>query len=407
LPYDAEEVLHDYDSPARSSLLAEVADEEAKQTLRRAYRKYREQGMEEIIRGLLGSHATSPRMLTVVFYAWKAGGGEADLAAWLKQRSGNEVDARVVQSLIRSYGNPDLGIADYGYLAARNSLELWCAGRLAHNPDLSWDELVDSSAAVRRETSEWLFKPSNRVAQNWRLRGRVERDAFKRMTPYWKRLGFPFSRLVPSYATAVGTSGDRPAALADLMGIIVNDGVRKPNLVLRRLRFAAGTPYETVFEPSDVKSERVMETPVARVLRAALQQVVEGGTARRIAGAFRYENGTPALVGGKTGTGDNRFSTFARGGGLVSSRVVNRTASFAFFVDARYFGVVTAFVAGDEAKHYHYTSALPVSVLKLFAPTINARLGVPPEPEPEEGPLVPSKEMQAAASTPSGQTAQF
>jgi membrane peptidoglycan carboxypeptidase len=407
LPYNVEEVLHDYDSPLRSSLLADVADQEAKQTLRRAYRKYRNQEPDEIVRRLLGSQASSLRQLTVLFYAWNEGDGEADLAKWLTQRSGSEVDARTVHALVRSYGNPDLGIADYGYLASRNSLELWCAGRLAHSPNLSWDEMVEGSAGVRRETSEWLFKPSNRVAQNWRLRGRIERDAFKRMTPYWKRLGFPFSHLVPSYATAVGTSGDRPAALADLMGIIVNDGLRKPNLVLRRLRFAAGTPYETVFEPSAVKSERVMETPVARVLRAALQQVVEGGTARRIAGAFEYPDGSPAVVGGKTGTGDNRFSTFARGGGVISSRVVNRTASFAFYIDARYFGVVTAFVAGEEAKKYHYTSALPVSVLKLFAPTINARLAVPPELVPDDGPMVPSTEMQAAASGPTQQTAQF
>lgn len=407
LPYDAEEVLHDYDSPLRSSLLAEVADREAKQTLRRAYRKYSNQEPGEIIDRLLGSKASSLRMLTILFYAWSDTDSEEDLARWLAQHSGREVDERTVSSLVRSYGNPDLGIADYGYLASRNSLELWCAGELARAPNLAFDDLIKSSAGVRRETSEWLFKPTNRGAQNWRLRVHIERDAFKRMTPYWKRLGFPFAHLVPSYATAVGTSGDRPAALADLMGVVVNDGVRKPNLVLRRLRFAAGTPYETVLEPSDVKSERVMETPVARVLRAALQQVVEGGTARRIAGAFEYPDGSPAVVGGKTGTGDNRYTKFARGGGVISSRVVNRTASFAFFIDAHYFGVVTAFVAGEDAKHYRYTSALPVSVLKLFAPAINARLPMPTEPTPEDGPLMPSTEMQAAANESPQKTAQF
>jgi membrane peptidoglycan carboxypeptidase len=407
LPYDVEELLHNYDSPLRSSVLAQVADEEAKQTLRRAYRKYRDQSADDIVRSLLGRKIGSLRQLTVLFYAWGEGQGESDLTKWLSHHTGKEVDPRTVRSLIRSYGNPDLDIADYGYLAGRNSLELWSAGALADNSGLSWEELVERSAEVRRTTSNWLFKSTNRSAQNSRLRGRIERDAFKRMTPYWKRLGFPFARLVPSYATAVGTSGDRPAALADLMGIIVNNGVRKPNLVLRRLRFAAGTPYETVFEPSEVKSERVMETPVARVLRQALQQVVEGGTARRIAGAFEYPEGSPAVVGGKTGTGDNRFTKFSRGGGVVSSRVVNRTASFAFFIDSRYFGVVTAFVAGEDAKQYHYTSALPVSVLKLFAPAINARLAVPPPPAPEEGPLMPSTEMQAAAAEAAQQTAQF
>ena len=46
-------------------------------------------------------------------------------------------------------------------------------------------------------------------------------------------------------ARAIGSSGDRPDALADLMGIILNDGVRLPNVDLQRLHFAADTPYET------------------------------------------------------------------------------------------------------------------------------------------------------------------
>lgn len=407
LPYDAHEVLHDYGSPLRASLLARVADEEAKQTLRRSYRKYRDQPPEEIVKRLLGRKASSLRQLTVLFYAWDAGESEDDLAAWLLQHTGNEVDRRRVRSLMRSYNNPDLNIADYGYLASTNSLDLWCAGELTRQPGLTLDDVVDRSADVRRTTSAWLFKPTNRSAQNRRLRTRVERDAFKRMTPYWKRLGFPFSRLVPSYATAIGSSGDRPAALADLMGIVVNEGMRKPNLVLRRLRFAAGTPYETVFEPSGAKAERVMETPVARVLREALHQVVEGGTARRLAGAFQRPDGEAAVVGGKTGTGDNRFTTFNRGGGVRSSRAVNRTASFAFYIDDRYFGVVTAFVGGGEANAYRYTSALPVSVLKLFAPAINTRLATPVEAAPEDGPLLPAAEMQAAVSTSARRTAEF
>ena len=72
--------------------------------------------------------------------------------------------------------------------------------------------------------SAWLLTPRNRKAQDLRLRIRFERDAFARMTPYWQRLGFPFKTMVPSYATALGNSSDRPVALADLIGILVNDG---------------------------------------------------------------------------------------------------------------------------------------------------------------------------------------
>lgn len=398
LPYDAAAVLNDADNPERIRMLQEASDEEAKTTLRRAYRKYQGHKQDEVIRLFLGSKADSLRHLAILFYAWQQGDGEEDLAAWLAKNTGQPVEPRTVTSLIRSYSNPDLGIADYGYLVSRNSLELWSAGELARNPDLSWEELVERSTGIRQATNAWLFKPANRGAQNSRLRIKIERDAFARMTPHWQRLGFPFAHLVPSYATAIGTSGDRPAALADLMGIIVNDGIRRPNLVLRRLRFAAGTPYETVFEPSQDNQEPVMETAVARVLRKALREVVEGGTARRIAGAFKHENGSPAAVGGKTGTGDNRFSTFNRWGDVRSSRAVNRTATFTFFVDDRYYGVVTAFVGGREAAGYHYTSALPVSVLKLFAPALNARLAKSP-PELEDLPL-PATEVEAEMAEP-------
>jgi membrane peptidoglycan carboxypeptidase len=407
LPYDTEAVLEGR-SDARAVLLDEIAEEEGKDTLRRAYRRYRDLDAPAIIRELLGRKAKSPRYLTMLFYAWKQGQTEDDLAAWLTAHLGEEIDRRKVQALMRSYGNPDLTIPDFGYLVGRNSLDLWCAGALAQQPTMSWEDLVERSAEARRLTSAWLFKPSNRAAQNYRLRNRFERDAFARMTPYWQRLGFPFAHLTPSYATAIGSASDRPAALADLMGIIVNDGLRRPSLVLRRLRFAAGTPYETVFEPAVTDTERVMEPAVARVLRSALRQVVEGGTARRIAGAFRHAGGDKAVVGGKTGTGDNRFTTFYRGGGVRSSRAVNRTATFAFYIDDRYFGVITAFVGGREADRYSYTSALPVSVLKLFSPAINTRLATAPAQVPEEAPApnelgpagVPAQNVDAPAAPP-------
>jgi hypothetical protein len=57
-----------------------------------------------------------------------------------------------------------------------------------------------------------------------------------------------------------------------------------------------------------------------------------------------------------------------------SSRAVNRTATFVFFIGDRYFGVLTAFVPGKEASRFHYTSALPVSLLKLLGPAISGRI---------------------------------
>src|SRR3546814_963953 len=93
-------------------------------------------------------------------------------------------------------------------------------------------------------------------------------------------MGYPFDRLVPSYATAIGTSGDRPDALAELMGIVVNNGIRLPTVRIERLRFAADTPYETIVEADPPEPVRVLRPEIAAVVRRALVDTVESGTAR-------------------------------------------------------------------------------------------------------------------------------
>ncbi|HSK30324.1 MAG TPA: hypothetical protein VLA17_10200, partial [Candidatus Limnocylindria bacterium] len=113
---------------------------------------------------------------------------------------------------------------------------------------------------------------------------------------------------------------------------------------------------------------------VARTVRRAMAEVVERGTARRLSGAFTLSNGTTVAVGGKTGSGDNRFQTFGRGGELIASRATNRTATFVFYIGERHYGVITAYVQGREAENYSFTSALPVTLLKILAPAIIARI---------------------------------
>jgi hypothetical protein len=245
---------------------------------------------------------------------------------------------------------------------------------MTRTPSLSWEEILSRSETVRQQSSAWLFHTRNRRAQDLRLRIRIERDAFARMTPAWRRLGFPFDRLVPSYATAIGSSSDRPAALAELMGIVINDGVRRPVHTITRVALAQNTPYHTTLQPAPPGGEEVLPVPVARALRGVLVGVVEEGTAQRLRGAFVGDRDAAVMVGAKTGSGDNRFETFARGGGVISSRVVSRTGTVVFFIGDRYYGALSASVVGPHAGSYQFTSALPVAVLKLLAPTINARL---------------------------------
>ncbi len=389
LPYDPARVLSDPQDPLRQQMLREIAAREAEQHLRRAYRRFHGLSQREIVSRLLGKHEASPRHLAIVFFAWRQGSSEEELAAWLRAH-GVQLQPSEVRRLFRAYQNPRLTMSDYGYLLSRHPMDVWAAGRFAADGEVSWDQLRAEARPVTEEVSAWLLKGKNRRAQNLRLRIRIEEDAFARMTPYWQRLGFPFSRLVPSLATAIGNSSDRPMALAEFMGILVNDGLRRPLRRVQRLHFAAATPYETVLEPRPDVGERVMSPEVARTLRQALVDVVENGTARRLRGAFLGPDGKPVPVGGKTGSGDNRFKTFRAGGGLISARAVNRTATFAFFIGDRYFGVVSAHVPGREAAQYEFTSALPVTVLKMAAPAINGRLAglsaaVPAQPLPSSG----------------------
>jgi len=102
--------------------------------------------------------------------------------------------------------------------------------------------------------------------------------------------------------------------------------------------------------------------------------VVEVGTASRLRGAFALPDGALVKTGGKTGSGDNRYKTFNRYGHETSARVVNRTAAFVFYIRDRYYGVITALVSGQQAASFSFTSALPVTILKMLAPAINARL---------------------------------
>ena len=76
------------------------------------------------------------------------------------------------------------------------------------------------------------------------------------------------------------------------------------------------------------------------------------------------------VVGGKTGTGDHRYEVYGSGGQLIKSTVMNRSATFVFYIGDRYYGTLIAFVPGLEAEKYHFTSGLPVQILKTLAPDL-------------------------------------
>jgi membrane peptidoglycan carboxypeptidase len=254
--------------------------------------------------------------------------------------------------------------------ARPHPLDAWLRTFLAEHPAATLGDVFAASTRERQQAYEWLFRTSSREAQDRAIGIVLEADAFARIHASWRRHGYPFPSLVPSYATAIGSSGDNPAALAELMGVILNGGVRYDAGRVERLRFAAGTPYETRLVRRARPGTRVLSPAVASLLRRELVNVVEHGTARRL-GGVRLRDGRAIEIGGKTGTGDNRFET------TRASRVVSRTAAFTFTIGDRFYGSMVAYVPGPEAAEYGFTSALPVQIVKHLLPVLEPLLVFP------------------------------
>ncbi|WP_265583940.1 transglycosylase domain-containing protein [Chitinimonas koreensis] len=348
-------MLADVRDPRRQAYLARFADREGLVFLQRYQDKYRGLKPDQVDAMLVKSARQTPRALATIFRTLYPEADQAAMAAFLARYGA----AASPQQLARLYeeqapGKFDLG--DRGYLARLHPLELWLAAYLKAHPQARWAELVKASAAERQDAYSWLFKPRQKRAQDSRIRQMLEADGFARLLKQWQRVGYPFDALVPSYATALGASADRPAALSELMGILLNDGLRLPSTRIERLHFAAATPYETALARQPALPQRVLPAEVARAAREALRAVVESGTASRLNGVFKDANGQPLAVGGKTGTGDHRYDTYGKGGVLLSSRVVSRSGTFVFYIGDRYFGTLTAHVRGRRRRGI----ALPV-----------------------------------------------
>ena len=372
LPGSSAALLADADDPRRAEYLARFADAEGKTFLAKFWNKYKGktgaeattllvQGVRPMASKLAAVHRTiAPNATLQEFGAFI----DASLPA-------NEVDDERIAKMYDQYAPANMSLADRGYVASVHPLELWLVGYLRTHAKASWSEAVAASVKERQEVYSWLFKTNRKNAQDKRIAGLLEVESFLKIHAQWKKMGYPFDSLVPSYATTLGASADRPAALAELMGIIINGGVRKPVERIDSLHFAKGTPYETLVKRAPkVENEVVLAPEVARAVADAIRGVVSDGTAKRVKMAFTTSDGQVIALGGKTGTGDQRFDVYARGGRLIESRYVNRSATFVFNIGERFFGSMTAYVHGPQSEHYDFTSALPSQLLVTLAPSL-------------------------------------
>ncbi len=371
-PSSAASILEDPGHPDREGLLNRFADREGAQFMRGFYRKYRGMDADQIMDTLTNGIRPTPTRLAVIFRSMEPNASfEAfrDFALDELPPSKKPLEP-VLRKVYDQHAPGKFSLNDRGYLAHIHPLELLVAAHLRQHPSATMAEVIDASGNQRREVYAWLFRAKAKGAQDRRIQSLLELDAFVEIHKGWQKVGYPFASLVPSYATAIGSSGDRPAALAELMGILVNNGQRLSTVYIDDLHFAQGTPYETRLRKQPVPPEQVLAPEVAAVAKKALALVVNEGTAKRMRGVLNGADGQPLPIGGKTGTGDNRLNTYGKRGAQTGSRVVSRTATFVFYVGDHHFGVLTAYVPGKEAAQYAFTSALPVQILKQMAPVL-------------------------------------
>lgn len=362
---DADRLLEDDTDPRRLDYLGRFADREGNVFLQRFWHKYQGKVSAQRLDTFLGGLKPTPVRLAAAHRYLFPAAEKDEFAAFLRERLAQSAlpESRLAQ-LYDQYGPDKYSLSDQAYIIGVHPLELWVLRYQGENPGSRLSDARVASTEERQEVYGWLLRTRAKNARDTRIRTMLEVEAFTDIHQRWRRLGYPFSQLVPSLGTALGSSGDRPAALAELMGIIVNDGVRQPTVHLDSLEFAADTPYETHLARVPGYAPQVMAADVAAVLREMLAEVVDDGTGRRLQGTFTVGDGSALVAGGKTGTGDNRIMTVAANGQSSPGRALNRTATFVFYLGPRHFGTLTAFVPGKDAANFRFTSALPVQVLK-------------------------------------------
>ncbi|WP_166837998.1 transglycosylase domain-containing protein [Rheinheimera pleomorphica] len=361
------QLLKDDDNPRREQYLRRFADREGTTFLRRFWQKYNTLSSEQRLQLYLSSSRQTPERLAAAYLFIQADATPAQFASLMQHQFNGAVSEMEWQKLYDKYQGDAFSLPDRAYLSRSHPLELWLLAYLQQNTNAALAQAIADSSDTRQQVYQWLFKTRFRSARDNRIRNMLEIEAFWDLHQRWQRLGYPFDYLVPSLATALGSSGDRPAALADLVGIILNDGKKQPTIRIDQLSFAIDTPYETHFNRPMPPAQQVLEPEVAAAVRTVLQQVATDGTARRLQPSYASAQ---IAIGGKTGTGDNRLVQLNAKGQQISSKALNRTATFVFYLGYQHFGVLTAYVPDAHAEKFSFTSALPLQVMNSMAPIL-------------------------------------
>ena len=398
-------VYDDAEHPLRAKYLDRYVLHDAIQHFNRIYNRYKGKSADEIRAQIFGKlrEDLPPAHIAALDRYINPSRDLDGFTALLKDKTGAEHqdlldDEDAFESLHRRYAGEELNLNDRAYITDIHPIELWLAQTMLKNPDADYKDLRRGVVNLAPEIYQWLEKSNNEARKNLYIFTMLEQDAFDVIHKNWAEKGFPFPRLIPSFATSIGVSGDTPAALSTLMGVILNDGKRLPNTDFTEVHLGQNTPYEHNFVYHPAPAPQVLDANIAAVVKENLQNIVENGTARRAKNAVTLSNGETWALGGKTGTGDNRIEYLDRYGNVETSKVRNRTATFVFNFGERYFGTMVAYAGEENAEGEEFTSSLPVQafkeIMKDLTPLLEAQQ-TPTAPAPQ---TVPAQPKPAAPS---------
>ncbi len=424
-----DDIFTNPDSPQRARYLEQFINKEGKVFLYRAWNAQRDKSRDDIFTDLVNKRDNRAQYQIAALYRmifpegsvehmanrlheieYRQDNPDASDDAVIEHMVAKSSDEKVMKKMQAMYTMYDparfvyepwkrdpqsnkFNLNDLAFITKVHPLDLWLAHENTKtDTPLSWSDAYAAAIApnaegetVMKDIYSWLLKPHKMEAQNKRLRIILEEDAFTHIHKMWAKNGFSFEKMTPSLGSALGDSGDTPAALAEFSGIIVNGGIRKPSIRFTDMTLAPDTEErERAYTRKPEESVRVMPQEVADVALETMQLIVRDGTGFR-AGKVVLDDGRVLNVGGKTGTGDNRDKFFTAGGGMTSAEVKNRTATFVFEIDdpvsgKRFFGSVLLYVDGPNAAKHKFTSAGPTQVLKnilvMLKPFLNEACGV-------------------------------
>ena len=255
------------------------------------------------------------RRLTILFFAWRIGSDEERAQGWLKKNRSSWSTRRLIRETLSrvSKSAPDFGrLWLFACAPSARSLVRQRAYRKRCR-SLPGKNSMPTAAKARRVGSAWLLNERARRAQDLRLRIRMEKDAFQPHDALLAKARISLQNLganlrhrdrqfVGSARGAGGIGrhfGQRRRAPP---GVKPDQSpFRRRTRLMKRARTRPG-----------VQGERVLAAGGRPHHAQSHGDVVEQGTARRLNGVFKLSDGEVFTVGGKTGSGDNRFETFNR-----------------------------------------------------------------------------------------------